>query len=232
MKPLAKALHDAGYVPPADRIRTIAVDALGASPNNWDGARDAFWLGVKGDAELLWALLEPWRRQAADAALREAAEWLRANAPVQVAPNKDSETPRGDAGLEDGPGQIRPDDQLTSARPVPPPSHPHIRPVPARPPEVRPTAAQSRSPTEATFAAATDLIRRSVLDTFLIDGKPIGDCTSREANAYADKHVRRNRFIRLLTQNLPPDDPIKKHRDPDLADRLCEEVGAKDLTDA
>jgi hypothetical protein len=79
----------------------------------------------------------------------------------------------------------------------------------------REDSARSRSGMDAAAVA-----RLSMLDTFKINGQPIGDCTAKEANAWATSRERDARFVRMLTENLPPDQPIRKFRRPEDADQF------------
>jgi hypothetical protein len=90
----------------------------------------------------------------------------------------------------------------------------------ARPTRISPDAIRAVSGT----AAAT------LLDTFRVNGQPIGDLTVREATAWAGKRARDARFVRLLTDNLPPDDVIRKWRTGDDAARMY--AIAEDMSDA
>lgn len=74
------------------------------------------------------------------------------------------------------------------------------------------TAAPSRDRIQRAMAAVGAVAGKSLLDTFLVNGQPIGDLTSREASAWAGSRERDARFVRLLVANLPPDAPIRKYR--------------------
>jgi hypothetical protein len=60
----------------------------------------------------------------------------------------------------------------------------------------------------------------SKLDTFKVNGRPIGDCTANEALAWAESRQRDVRFVRLMVTNLPPDQPIRRFVLPNEADDL------------
>jgi hypothetical protein len=53
---------------------------------------------------------------------------------------------------------------------------------------------------------------RRYLESVLVQGRPIGDCTVAEVDAAATSHERSARFMRLLTHNLPPEAIIREHR--------------------
>ena len=181
------------------RIMQVAREAIQANPKNWDGAKDAFYAKVRKDADLLWELLAPYRAQAAQFWLTQAASEIHAqNRMMADLPksgggqcadgNRASNAPADETG-----GQAHGGNQSACAP--------------------RPSAA-------AGAAAIANVTRLSLLDTFKVNGQPIGDVTPVEANRWASSRERDARFVRMLTQNLPPDQPIKKYRTPDDAQAL------------
>ena len=62
-----------------------------------------------------------------------------------------------------------------------------------------------------------NVAKLSLLKTFRVGQKPIGKCTSREANEWAERRNQDVKFVRLLTQNLPLDEPIGKYRNDEYA---------------
>lgn len=159
---------------PEERARLIgvAMAAHKASPRNWDGAKDTFLREIRGDAALLWELFAPYRQEAVQLVLAEAAKRLREQQPVLASAGE----------------------------------------------RQRATPAAGASAVAGTHLAA-------LLDTFRINGKPLGDVTARRASAWATRRERDARFIRLLVQNLPPDDPIRKWRTADQAREMYLEAG-------
>jgi len=63
-------------------------------------------------------------------------------------------------------------------------------------------------------------IKLSKLDTFLVNGRPIGDCTPEEAEGWAGARERDARFVRLLISGLPPDRPIRESLKGNEADAI------------
>jgi hypothetical protein len=57
----------------------------------------------------------------------------------------------------------------------------------------------------------------SMLDTFVIDGRPIGDWQAGEARAWVRRTGRHVRFVEMLTANIPPHDTIRKWIEPETA---------------
>lgn len=92
-----------------------------------------------------------------------------------------------------GAGRFRCDDRNASARPLNP---------------------------AAGIAAVNAVARRTLLDTFIVNGRPIGDVTAAEASAWAARRDRDARFVRALTANLPPNDPIRRWRTPEEAEAM------------
>lgn len=64
----------------------------------------------------------------------------------------------------------------------------------------------------------------SKLDTFLVNARPIGDCTPEEAEGWAGSRERDARFVRLLISGLPPDRPIRESIKADEADSIYEKA--------
>lgn len=63
-------------------------------------------------------------------------------------------------------------------------------------------------------------VAASLLDTFIVNGQPIGRLTPREALGWAGARERDARFVRLLCANLPPDGTIAAFRTADDAARI------------
>jgi len=99
-------------------------------------------------------------------------------------------------------------------------SSPGSLPGDARPSRISPDA----------ICAVSGAAAASLLDTFRVNGQPIGDLTVREASAWAGKRARDARFVQLLTDNLPPGDVIRKWRTGDDAARMY--AIAEDMSDA
>jgi hypothetical protein len=203
---LAQAFVDAGFQPVADRLlaavlrafdnpetitqpelervdpkqearlKEVAMVAFKQSPRNWDGAKDALYKLVRKDPDLLWEMFQPYRAQAAQKLLTEAAQKYRqeqlARQPVVV--------------RHSGAGQDLNADQIRHARP----------------------ALKSAD----SIASIAPVAQASLLDTFRINGRPLGDLTPEEADKWASSRERDARFVRMLTQNLPPGIPIRNFR--------------------
>lgn len=198
MTTMERALRDAGVEPAEERLRRIALDAVRSNPRNWDGARDALYAAVRSDAALLWELFAPFRHQAVQMALTAAASELRrAETPVR--------------GLEGRAIVVVPTMEVLPAPPKDAPATGQGGPG-------QPSSADQSA--RAGAAAVVAAVRRSLLDTFRVNGSPIGDITPREATAWAGARERDARFVRALVENLPPDEPIRKWRTADEAEAL------------
>lgn len=225
MSAIAEAMTAAGFQPGADRIRAVAMAALKASPKNWDGAKHELYKRVRNDADLLWAMFEPFRAQAAQRVLTDAAAIVRAeelsrrpivvkahagggghignDSQPQPAPTPRDTNASGESRRESGGGHFQAENQESRA-------------TPARP--------YSRDAVGAVAAVA----RLSLLDTFLANGQPIGNLTPDEANRWAGSRERDARFVRMLTANLPPNQPIRKYRTADEAAALYAQAETAD----
>lgn len=106
--------------PAADaRLKEVALNAVRQSPRNWDGARDALFKAVRNDASLLWALFEPFRNQAAQAALTAAATELRREQMAREGQGRAGQRSNGDRQLDARPS-IKPSDAGLPLSPPPP----------------------------------------------------------------------------------------------------------------
>lgn len=167
------------------KLKEIAVQAVKANRRNWDGAKDAVFKAVRGDAALLWALFEPYRNVAVQKLLTEAS--------TEVI-KTERETLREVGGSS----------HVAAGGPIP-------------------VAAPTNSHAiRQGMNAVAQVARLSMLDTFKVNGTPIGDITAQEANGWAASRERDVRFVRLLTQNLPPDKPIREFVRADEADAAYE----------
>ncbi len=193
MTALADALTAAGFQTPMDRLRQEAKDAIRSSPRNWDGAKDALYGKIRNDAGLLWELFAPYRSQAVQLLLTQAAAEVREEErPYVVARDGVGGGRKPEADGERGVGHTKNDTHGPSARP-------------------------SRS---HGMDAVASVARLTLLDTFRVNGRAIGDLTPEEANAWAGSRERDARFVRLLTANLPPGHIIREFRTGDEATQL------------
>lgn len=193
------------------RLMQVAKEAIKASPRNWDGAKDAFYAKVRKDVDLLWELLAPYRSQAVQLLLTRAAG--------EVREEQRSSSPLRETG--GAPGQRCRENQKQLARRADLPESKGGQDV-----YVGHAAHAPRASAMAGAAAVSAVARLSLLDTFKVNGQPIGDLTPAEANKWADSRERDSRFVRLLTANLPQDQPIKKYRTPDEAQALYAQAEA------
>ena len=93
-----------------------------------------------------------------------------------------------------------------------------IRAAPLRPPAKQPRGA-------GAIALAQPALRRSLLDTVMINGRPVGELTGREAREAAASLQKRGRFVGLLAHGVPDTLAIKDCKRPEDADnamRLAE----------
>jgi len=65
---------------------------------------------------------------------------------------------------------------------------------------------------------------RRYLDSFMVNGKPIGDCRVEEVDRSADSREADVRFMRQLTHGLPPTVIIREHRTEEDAAKLWRET--------
>ncbi|MBU8540860.1 hypothetical protein [Falsiroseomonas tokyonensis] len=185
------------------RLKEVALSAVKSNPRNWDGARDALFKAVRADPSLLWEMVAPFRNQAAQMVLTAAATEMRRE-----------ELARQGQGA----GHTRSDYQAGHARPS--------TNAPAKGQGGSGHRGAGNHEQIAGAAAITAAVKRSLLDTFLVNGQPIGNLTPREADAWAASRERDARFVRRLTENLPPDQPIRAFRTAEDAERIYQDAEA------
>jgi hypothetical protein len=85
---------------------------------------------------------------------------------------------------------------------------------------------EARAATRANALFRT-AVKLSKLDSFMVNGQPIGDLTPEEANGWAGSRERDASFVRMLTAGLPPGRPIRLSRNGDDVDALWEAAEAE-----
>ncbi len=76
-----------------------------------------------------------------------------------------------------------------------------------------------------SIAAAAVVVTKSLLDTFQVNGQPIGDLTAREVLASAETDARNARFKTMLCTGLPPKGKLRDYLKPADADRAWRLAG-------
>lgn len=213
------------------KVLEIAMEAARLNPRNFEAARDQFYKAVKKDADLLWALFEPYRSLAADRMLRDGYQLLS----VQERRVVDGALIKKDAAKAAGGGHGCCDTQKRSAPAAPQDATPQAErqsegastattSTCLSPPRSNLTALADKQAARARTSAAVQ-VKLTRLDTVMVDGKPIGDCTVAEVRAWAarreaDKRAagRDAQFALNLVANLQGDVVIRQHWAPMLND--------------
>lgn len=202
---MAAAFDAAGFKHPSVRLGELALAAVRAAPSNLEQARTLFSKSVRGDADLLWELFIDHLDEAMRPWLANAAKELRAE-----------RMPTREQGQGSGAVHLNSDQPVLAAFDRP-----------ASPTSAAPAAPQPWRSTPRLNAWNSDELRRmeeerarSKLYTFIINGRPIGEVTAGEADAWARSRDRDAYFVRLLIEGMPPDLVIGKARTPEEADRL------------
>lgn len=193
------------------RLAKMATQALKSSPRSWDGAKDAFFKLIRSDADLLWELFAPYRAQAIQPLLTYAASELR-----------ELERAQDNVRAPAKSGHAADDGQMNIARHEGKGGGGH-----GNDDSHKRTANPSRSGMDAVAAVT----RLSLLDTFKVNGMPIGDATAAEAIQWARSQQRNVRFVQLLTANLPRDQPIRNYRKGDEVQAIYEQA-SQEVSDA
>ena len=202
MVQLAQALRAAGVVTIEERLREIAIEVLAAHGTSRIAAANALYARVRHDADLLDGLFEPYR----ELALR------RLLGGVESDMRREEMTRQEKAR---GGGRIASDDHAGSA--------PNERPGGGRSPfDDRTLNAPVATPPNRRAAqdSVGTVLRLTMLDTFRIDGMPIGDVQAGVARAWARREGRHVRWVTMLTSNVPAADPIRRWITADDADEM------------
>lgn len=223
MSAMKEAMLGKGFVDPKKRLREIGIEAWESSGGQWDGARDVLFKGIRGDAALLWELFTEYRSKAADdlmtdiaAEMRNKMKPLRAIGAVSSASghtdrvNQHNPARRAADSSSGGAGQWTAADQSAAARPI---------------------WDKSWQNPQKAMAAVAAVARLSLLDTFKINGRSVGDLTAAEAIGWASSRKRDVQFVHLLTAGLPLDKPIRKYRTGDEAAALYD-TASREVRDA
>lgn len=202
MVQLAQALRAAGVVTIEERLRSIAIEVLAAHGTSRIAAANALYARVRHDADLLDGLFEPYR----ELALRR----LLGGVESEMRREEMARQERVLGGGREASASHRLD--APSARPGGGRSavegHTPNAPAPV-PPNRR--AAQDSVGT---------VLRLTMLDTFRIDGMPIGDVQAGVARAWARREGRHVRWVTMLTSNMPAADPIRRWITAEDADEM------------
>jgi hypothetical protein len=200
MVQLAQALRAAGVVTVEEQLRSIAIEVLAAHGTSRIAAANALYARVRHEADLLDGLFEPYR----ELALRRLLGGVESEMRREEMTRQEKARGGGQSQFEDrgsrapnerpGGGQMGRDDQMRIA-PVPPNRR----------------AAQDSVGT---------VLRLTMLDTFRIDGLPIGDVQAGVARAWARREGRHVRWVTMLTSNVPAADPIRRWISAEDADEL------------
>jgi hypothetical protein len=203
MSALAEALKSAGHRSSQEQLDAIADAAFAQHPRTLDLARQYVLDAVRDDAALLWTLLERWHRPAADMLLQAAAARRRAKSEATVAAKTNIRLPPASGAKLD-----------QDARNMPP---------------QRASGLTIAGPSRAEMDEARHAVARviSKLDTFKVNGRPLGDCTAQEAMAWRASRVRDARFVYLAAVNLPPDRPIRDFITAAEIERLYQQAQAE-----
>lgn len=200
---MKSALNAAGIMSSRDRLEQAAREAIGASNRNHERALALLQAAVIDDASLLWELMMSDRERLMRALIYKMAaggdganRWV--NASTRVSPASGGLPAR--ASGEGGAVRVECEHQPQPDRPA----------VPRR--------------TLAGVAAAAETVRRSILQTFLVNGQPIGSATVSEARAWARSRQRDAKFVELLTANLPDAAVIGERRSAEDADALYQQA--------
>lgn len=205
MTQLKAAFRAAGFLSPNERLRQIAIAAMSQHATSNDVAIAAVLQAVRHDLSLTWALFAPYDSVAVKKLFADVRHELRQDAKARDGGQSGHEGHGGAAPVvRQGGGQFMAETQG---------GHASSRPI---------TLAQ-----RAAKARTAEVIRMSLLDTFTIDGTPIGDWQAGAARTWARTTGRHVRWVEMLTNNMPPADPIRRWMTPDEAQILWQRAATE-----
>jgi hypothetical protein len=194
MTQLREALRAVGVMTVEERLRLIAIEVLATHAHSREAAAAALYARVCHDADLLAGLFAPYR----ELALR------RLLGAVESEMRRYELAHGGGRPSSGGHVEYAPSERHGGGRTH---NDNHGAVAPARP---------SRDAQEAVGA----VLRLTMLDTFKIEGTPIGDMQAGAARAWARREGRHVRWVVMLTANMPAADPIRRWISADDADAL------------
>ena len=183
-------------------LERIADAAFAAHPRTFEAARAHVRGAVIDRADLLWPLFAHWQTAAIDTLLGRAAARAVASRSTAHTARSAANAPRSGANL-----------------------HEQSMELPPRPASAATAAAPSSAAREAARIAVVTVI--SKLDTVIVNGRRIGDCTPEEALAARRAKLRDARFLYLIAANLPPGRPIRDFITPAEAEDLWQRAQAE-----
>jgi hypothetical protein len=98
---------------------------------------------------------------------------------------------------------------------------------PAEPKPQAPPAPGEAATTMQGAAVVTELHKRLLIDAYLVNGRPLGDCSVEEIDGAQASHARHARFLDLVTRNLPPGAVIRAYRSAEDVQALWEQSASE-----
>lgn len=203
---MREAFDRAGWRNPRDHAIEIAVEAWTkwSTPSRAPTRRN--YLKERLTDDMIWQLLDRWQYQGAtkflNFVLEEAARTIRTEAPSpEKIKTKKSETRHQREKREEAKRELQRRLDV-AAEATAHFDYTHPEEVVKR--EIEDHSQYVAEKTRRTVKAKS--VAR--LNTFLIDGTPLADCTAREALAWCDRQERDVEFVRNLCHGVPLDDTL------------------------
>ena len=209
---LAEAFIAAGWREPNDRLLQIALDAWGKCPGESMGGARRDFVVQRLQGEMTFALLTAWQPQA----IPQMVGWLLNQARDAIRNERDAvqTAGRGHSSVETHIAAAPAPDAGTSLRGER--ASEVAKPTASSPSASITTLADKQA---ARAARSVEVARKLTrLDTVLVYGKPIGDCTVAEVKSWATQRqteareaARDARFALALIANLPAGATIRDY---------------------
>lgn len=193
MTQLAEKLRAAGVETPEDKLRATVRAAAERHPRSYDSALDSVLHSCRRDIDLMYALV--WKFATNQAKERLNAAYAELNADKRIC-GKTGTSVDAKYGLSPAYGEGGDQDRAGS---------------------------QVKNVTPRPSNAIAGLVILSKLDTFLVNGCRIGDCTPDEVRDWLKSRRRDVRFAERLIANLPPDRPIREFVRAEEVEKIWEE---------
>lgn len=206
---MAAAFTAAGYETIGAKLQRLMREAIIAGSGKLDASKDHFIAALtKSDdaAALLWQLFE-----------RERAAIIGRLFTETIVEMRGEKMPLPNAGeaREAGPQGHR-----ASAEPAPHAAAEATIALPQGQDVHASAAAPTQKPSRLRYTESDRIARLSVLRTFRVNGRPLGEVTGLEARSWLRNHDRDGRFVRLIVEAVPDTMQINACVSEDEADKL------------
>jgi hypothetical protein len=223
---MATALRKAGYVPTTERLQQLAIEVLAVHPHpDSTAAQEALYAKVLPEADLLCELFAPYRQQALKRYLVLTSDTLREEGRRQ--PAAEERKARGEGRKEagtrfDGAPAARPEGSGGQKR------GDALEESAAAPLSITAALLAKEAAKRTARATVAKVLVVSRLDTFKLDGVPLGKTNFGHVRKWARERGREARWLLLMAGNMPSEFVVGNYITPETADQFWRQALAED----